>query len=228
MTAPWLLPILALLFAGWLWGIWRAQQRKLRAGRAGLLISAGDLLASPTMSTDAHGYACLKGDYEGYQLSLSFEPEHYSMRKLPNLCLHISVMRKRVGLTTLDILMRPQNTEAYSPYWGWDVMVQPLPAWPQHALYRSREQPPALVSIDTAIQSLFSDERCKELLLTERALRITYLAQQAERGDYLLLRAANFDHAPLPALLLQRLLQQAVKLTEKLETHTGLLAGEAA
>jgi hypothetical protein len=140
------------------------------------------------------------------------------MRKIPSLWLHLSVEgagSETIG--TLDMLMRPQNTEFYSPSWSWDGHVAPLPGWPVHAIYRTQGETPDMQAIDTHVRQLFADDKAKELLLTPQVVRLTYQAKQAERGEYLLLRSTNFDDSPLSSDTVLVLLERAVGIRQDME-----------
>ena len=45
---------------------------------------------------------------------------------------------------------------------------------------------------------LFDDPTVKELVISPKGLRITFLADEAHRGRYLIFRDAEMGHVPLP------------------------------
>ena len=210
--------VLAILFAAILCWMYRRHHLKTWEGRSRLFDECRGLLQNPRVIRNEAGYAQLEGDFQGYRVRLGLEEDHLTMRKIPSLWLHLVVEGKgNATAGTLDMLMRPQNTEFYSPSWNWDGTVTPLPGWPGHALYRTQDTPPDLQLIDAHVRQLFSDEKAKELLLTPRAVRVTYQAKQAERGEYLLLRAASFDHLPLHSDTVLPLLARAIGIRQDLE-----------
>ena len=77
----------------------------------------------------------------------------------------------------------------------------------------------AIVTPMTADGAL--DKKTKELIVTPQRIRLTYQAKQAERGDYLLLRSATFDHDPLPPDTVQALLRHGIGLHQDLEGGTA-------
>lgn len=206
-----------------LWWMYRTHHQKTKAGRSRLLDQCASLLENPNLSCNAAGYAKLEGTYHGFTVRMMLEEDHLGMRKIPSLWLHLLVESpvgegKDIRTTgTLDMLVRPQNTEFYSPSWDWSDDVQPLPGWPNHAIYRTQGEPPDLQAIDGSVRRLFTDEKAKELLLMPRTVRLTYQAKQAERGEYLLLRAAAFDDLPLQQEGVLGLLEQAVGIRRDLE-----------
>ena len=215
--------VLAALMMIILWWMYRSHHQKTQTGRSRLLDDCVGLLENPQLSRNAAGYAKLTGTYRGFTVRMTLEEDHVGLRKIPSLWLHLQVESPVVEgqdartTGTLDMLMRPQNTEFYSPSWDWEGNVQPLPGWPGHAIYRTQGEPPDLQAIDGSVRRLFTDEKAKELLLLPRTVRLTYQAKQAERGEYLLLRMAEFDAAPLESSGVRGLLEQAVGIRRDLE-----------
>ena len=54
-------------------------------------------------------------------------------------------------------------------------------------------------------------------MVTPERIRLTYMARQADRGHYLLLRAAEFDYTPIDADEVAALLRQLQHLLVNLE-----------
>ncbi len=208
---------MSVLFMGILGWMYFLNHRATRRGRSGLLDQCAALLDHPEISRNEAGYANLEGRYQGFAVRMMLEEDHLGVRKIPSLWLHLVVKGKASVAGTLDMLMRPQNTEFYSPSWDWHGQVTPLPGWPWHAIYRTRDEAPDLQKIDASVRRLFDDEKAKELLLMPQSIRLTYQAKQADRGEYLLLRAAAFDHDPLSQDAVRELLDQAVGIRQSLE-----------
>ena len=64
---------------------------------------------------------------------------------------------------------------------------------------------------------LFSDEKMKEFLITPTMLRLTYMANQAERGEYLIMRNAVYEDAPISKNTVEILLKQAIAMRLSIE-----------
>jgi hypothetical protein len=206
------------LFTGILGWMYFSHHRETRRGRSRLLDECATLLENPKISSNEAGYARLEGLYSGFAVRMMLEEDHIGVRKIPSLWLHLVVKGQDATVAgTLDMLMRPQNTEFYSPSWDWNGHVTPLPGWPDHAIYRTQDEPPDLQKIDASVRRLFSDEKAKELLLMPQSVRLTYQAKQADRGEYLLLRSTAFDHLPLSQDEVRGLLDQAVGIRQDLE-----------
>ncbi|MFM9912881.1 MAG: hypothetical protein ACKVN9_05050 [Methylophilaceae bacterium] len=212
---------LAAAFCAVLWWMYHSHHRKTQTGRAKLLDDCVSLLQNPVLSLNEAGYAKLEGNFQGCRMRVMLEEDHMTMRKIPSLWLHVVAEAHRPIKGSLDILVRPQNTEFYSPSWDWNGKVQPLPDWPNHATYRTQDVPPDLPALDAHVRVFFRDDKAKELLVTPKAVRLTYQAKQAERGEYLLLRAANFDHESLPSSMLQAMLDCASAINRDLQGVTN-------
>lgn len=217
--APYLLGVLFLAVLIWMY---MHHYRRTMAGRSNLLDTCKPLLRSAISGRNEAGYATLEGLYEGYRVRLTLEEDHLTLRKIPSLWLHLLIESDPPGSRgTLGMLVRPQNTEFYSPSWDWEHAVEAPAGWPQHAIYRTRSELPDIARIDVRVRQLFEDEKTKELVVTPQRIRLTYQAKQAERGDYLLLRSATFDHDPLPPDTVHALLQHGIGLRRDLEGVTA-------
>ena len=213
--APYLLSVLFLAVLTWMY---MHHHRRTMAGRTGLLDACKPLLRSAMPGRNEAGYATLEGVYEGYRVRLTLEEDHLAMRKIPSLWLHLLIESDMPGTAgTLGMLVRPQNTEFYSPSWDWEEAVAPPAGWPSHAIYRTRGVLPDIARIDARVKQLFDDEKTKELIVTPQRIRLTYQAKQAERGDYLLLRSATFDHDPVSSETVHALLRHGIGLRRDLE-----------
>jgi hypothetical protein len=76
-----------------------------------------------------------------------------------------------------------------------------------------------------AQSGLFADERAKELVISPKGLRIVWLAEEADRGRYLLFRDAELGHRPLARDVLSPLLTRLGALARTLHTPSGRKAG---
>lgn len=203
--------------AATLYRLYRSDSRKTRNGRGNVFDDCTMLLTDAVATQQSIGFPRLKGSYRGYQVMLEVQVDTLSMRKLPPLWLMVTIVGRQRTHGSLDVLVRPQNTEFYSPAWQWsDTMANP-PGWPQHALVKHQGEVAALDVLEDFVPPLFNDEKVKELLVTPDLVRITYMAKQAERGQYLLMRNAMFDGLPIDRESVATLLQSATDLRQKLE-----------
>ncbi len=181
------------------------------------------LLQQAKFSHDRGGLPLLQGEYDGYRVSLGIVEDTVAWRKLPPLWLLVTVHGKAASEGSLDLIVRPANNEFYSPSWQWDGNLHLPTGWPQHAILKYRKRPADLEALNPFVPRLFSDDRMKELLVTPQLLRLTYMAKQANRGEYLIMRNAVYDAIPLERDLIESLLKKAVDLrrTVELAAETG-------
>ena len=175
------------------------------------------LLQHVVFSHDRGGLPLLQGEYDGYRVSLGIVEDTVAWRKLPPLWLLVTVHGKVASEGSLDLIIRPANNEFYSPSWQWDGNLHLPTGWPQHAILKYRKRPADLEALNPFVPRLFSDDRMKELLVTPRLLRLTYMAKQANRGEYLIMRNAVYDAIPLERDLIESLLKKAVGLRRTVE-----------
>lgn len=203
--------------ASLLYLLYQYESRKGRSGRKDLFNACSSLLTEVSESPGAAGFPTLKGNYQGYQVMLAAQVDTMAMRKVPPLWLTVTVIGRHPIQASLAVLVRPQNTEFYSPAWEWDNSFPIPPGWPQHAIAKYRAAPPPLALLEKFVPELFADEKVKELLITPGMVRITYMAKQADRGEYMLMRNAVFDGFPIQRDAVATLLQSATGLRLQLE-----------
>ena len=229
---------ICVLFGAALWLIFRHDRRAAQAVRGAFFRECVALVDDCRVVQKGLDFPVLSGSYRGHNVRLEPVVDHIAVRKLPSLWLKVSVFADLPIPGTLDFLVRPQNTEFYSPS-GHLPLTLPIPSgWPQHALLRTDlEDRSVPVHVLTPHMSMFDDPKTKELVVTPRGVRIVYQASQAERAYYMVLRQAEFGDTRLPATLAARLLEQAVAVynsvlreygaLEPPERSSGNTAGEA-
>lgn len=175
------------------------------------------LLQQVQKSQDKANLPVLHGNYAGYQIALSIVEDTLGWRKLPPLWLLIKVVANRPSHGTLDVIVRPANNEFYSPSWQWDGNLAIPSCWPQHAIIKYQQHPADVVLLEKHVPALFTDAKMKELLVTPAMVRLTYMAKQAERGEYLIMRNAVYDDAPISRDVVEALLKQAIAIRQNME-----------
>ncbi len=208
---------ISLVFAIVLWQLYRRHHRQVVGDRAALFDEAHKVLNIRHSVADRAGFRHVLGHFAGHSVALRLEVDNLTARKLPIMWLHITMLRPDDASDSLDILVRPSNSDVFSPGWNWDREITPLKSWPQHARYVSRGNAPVLQKIDSDVRTIFADQRAKELLITPEAVRLTYLIKQADRGHYLLLRTADFDMEPLDPSEIAALTRQLQNVLVKLD-----------
>lgn len=208
---------LAVAFTAILWGIYARDRRRIRRLRAGLFERCRDLFESCRVTQDGIDVAVLEGRYRGHDFRVEPIIDHVNLRKVPSLWLLVTLRAPVPWRGALDLLVRPQNTEFYSPSAELPVALELPAGWPTHAALRSDrpdEAPPEAV-IARHI-GFFDDPRAKELVVAPRGVRLVYQADQARRSHYLVLRQAEFEKPALEPELLRGLMDRAIALHDDL------------
>lgn len=175
-------------------------------------------------------FPILTGRYGGVRVRLEPIADHVVMRKIPSLWLLVTIREEVPFEGALDLLVRPQNVEFYSPSARLPVQLEVPPGWPQPAWLRSDdpERMPPLSLIARHI-GFFDDPKAKELVVTPKGVRLVYQVNQSVRAHYMVLRQAHFENLALSPERLQDLLDRAVALWEDLRkegARRGLVAAK--
>jgi hypothetical protein len=167
------------------------------------LFDGGDTRLQPT------GFPRMTGRRDGLAFDLQAVPDTLTFRKLPALWVLITLPEPLPLGATLDLLARPSGNEPFTRFADLAHSLPTPPALPKEIAIRSddatRIPPPDLLARHA---DLFADPRIKELVLSPKGLRIVILAEEADRGRYLIFREAEMGRAPLSAVRLQPLLDR--------------------
>ena len=194
-----------------LWLVYRRDRAKKKAVRGSYFDDCRSLFADCRVDQDDIDFPVLEGIYGGHRVRLEPVVDHMAVRKLPSLWLKATLLAELPMAGTIDFLVRPQNTEFYSPSEQLPRTLKIPAGWPQHALLRTDityRSPP--VEFLTPHIPMFDDPKTKELVVSPRGVRIVYQASQGERAYYMVLRQPEFGEARLSVTLARRLLEQAI------------------
>jgi hypothetical protein len=214
-----LLVLLVLLF-GALYAI--AQQRhRRRIGRerGRLWEDCVSLLDGARVRQDGIDFPRLEGYYHGHHVRLEAIADHIAFRKLPQLWLRATLRVDIPYRGVLDLLVRPENIEFYSPIWSLPETIDLPPGWPVHALARTDgagDMPP--LGVVGRHLGIFDDPRTKELLVTPRGVRLVYQLAQGQRAHYAVLRSVNFELGRADSHEVRRIVDAALAISEDLRT----------
>jgi hypothetical protein len=167
------------------------------------LFDGGETRMEPT------GFPRMTGRRDGLAFDLQAIPDTLTFRKLPALWVLVTLPEPLPLDATLDLMARPSGNE---PFTRFSDLQQSLPtpaALPKEVAIRSDDATriPASDLIATHAD-LFADPRIKELVLSPKGLRIVVLAEEANRGRYLIFREAEMGRAPLTPARLEPLLDR--------------------
>jgi len=198
-----------------------AMHRRNRAAvqrrRSALFEPAYDLFESYRVSQDGIDYPVLDGRYRGNDFHLDAIVDTLTFRRIPVLWLRVSLLASLPGTATLDILVRSQNTEFYSPGNSLPHVLPPRPGWPADAVVRTDDpdHAPNLTAIERHMV-VFARPQTKELLVTAKGVRIVHMLDQARRAEYLVLRQAEFEQGAVDKEILRDLMDRTIALHQDL------------
>ena len=213
------LPLLiaaALGAVGLTWVLRRANLTRA-ARRAAYFDGVVDLFDRVSKRIDRSGFPRITGHSVALAFDLQAVPDSLTFRKLPALWVMLSLPEPVPVAATLDIMTRPSGHETFSHF---NTLPDSLPC-------------PDFLPVGTGVRSdnaslvpqpdvlarhagIFTDERVKELLISPNGLRIVMLADEADRGRYLLFRDAELGRTAFRAGDMERLMAGLLALRSDL------------
>ena len=209
---------LGLAFAGLgLWLLLRLvrQSRARVMARAGYLDAVKPLFDGGEARLQPTGFPRMTGRLQGLSFDLQALPDTLTFRKLPALWVLVSLPEPLPVKATLDLMSRPSGNEAFSLFPTLPHSLPTPPGLPAHVAVRSDDAaqiPPAELIARHA--DLFQSDAVKELVISPKGLRIVILAEEADRGRYLLFREAEMGMTPLAPSRLLPLLDRLAALRD--------------
>jgi hypothetical protein len=193
--------------------VYRRDQRRLKTRRGQLFNDCVALLQQAELRQDGIGYPTLTGSYRQHRFHIDPVIDHIAVRKVPSLWLRVTLLGSLPGIATLDILMRSQNVEFYSPANDLPHRLELPAGWPTDATIHTDNPDRVLpVEIITPHLDIFRQPQAKELLITPKGLRLVYQASQADKLHYQVLRQASFELPVLSPDLLRQLMDRLIAL----------------
>lgn len=173
------------------------------------LFDSGETRLQPT------GFPRMTGRRRGLSFDLQAVPDTLTFRKLPALWVLVTLPEPLPLRATLDLMARPSGNEPFTHFATLPQSLPTPPDLPKEIAIRSddatRIPPHDLIARHA---DLFTDPRVKELVLSPKGLRIVILAEEADRGRYLIFREAEMGRAPLPPTRLEPLLDRLAAIRE--------------
>lgn len=173
------------------------------------LFHGGETRVQPT------GFPRMTGRRDGLAFDLQAIPDTLTYRKLPALWVLVTLPEPLPLDATLDLMARPSGNEPFTKFATLPQSLPTPPDLPKDIAIRTDDAPripPADLIADHA--DLFQDPRVKELVLSPKGLRIVILAEEADRGRYLIFREAEMGRTPLSPSRLEPLLDRLAALRQ--------------
>jgi hypothetical protein len=212
--------VISSLIAMSVYFLFQRSQLAIKKNRAMLFNNCDGMLDNASKYYEGNGFPVIQGHYRGFDVQLNLIPDTIVMRKVPPLWLMVSIKANKQSTGTMDFIVRPQNSEFYSPGWRWDGLFKTPSHWPQHSIAKYHDTKASVSILDKFVPDLFRDEKVKQLLVTPNSLRITYMAKQAIRGEYLLTRGAVFDDQPIDSDAVKSIIEYAIAIRKNIEEES--------
>jgi hypothetical protein len=195
----------------------RRNRVAVRSRRAALFTGVYHLFSAYRVTQRGVDYPVLTGEYRGRSFHIDAIIDTLTFRKLPVLWLRVSLLAPLPKVSRLDILVRSQNVEFYSPANDLPHAMPRLPGWPPDAVVRTDDpqRAPDLTIVDRHM-SVFGRPATKELLVTPKGVRLVHMLDQARRAEYLVLRQSEFSNTPVDQETLRDLMDRTIALHEDL------------
>ncbi|MFN3577030.1 MAG: hypothetical protein ACK4TJ_08640 [Tabrizicola sp.] len=201
-------------------GLWLAlrligESRRRAATRAGYFEAVKPLFDGGETRLQPTGFPRMTGRRGGLAFDLQAIPDTLTFRKLPALWVLVTLPEPLPLDATLDLMARPSGNEPFSRFASLPQSLPTPPHLPREIAIRTDDAarvPLARLIVDHA--DLFRDPCVKELVLSPKGLRIVILAEEADRGRYLIFREAEMGRSPLSPARLEPLLDRLAALRQ--------------
>lgn len=206
MTAPIFLTVAAAITA--IMALYLRQQGRARmARRAAYLDDVESLFSNRLRAVAPTGFPRLSGQHDGALYDLQVVPDTLTYRKLPALWLLVSHIAPLPLRATLDIMLRPMGAESFSHFDTLPIQIAIPAGFPPDCAIRC-DDPTAIPDFDLIGRHLagLDLDGLKELVISPKGLRIVWLAEEADRGRYLIFRDTEMGQTPFAASRLLPLL----------------------
>jgi hypothetical protein len=201
-------------------GLWLAirllaETRSRRLSRARYLESVKSLFDDGQTRLQPTGFPRMTGRRNGLSFDLQAIPDTLTFRKLPALWVMVTLPESLPLKASLDLLARPSGNEPFTHFHGLPHTL-PAPAGLSAEVSIRSDNAARLPPADLIARhaDLFDDLRVKELVVSPKGLRIVILAEEADRGRFLIFREAEMGMTPLDPARLAPLLDRLRAIRE--------------
>ncbi len=197
----------------------RRSARQRADTRAAFLDRCKPLFSDLRVATEPTGFPRISGRHRGAVFDLRTMPDSLTFRKLPALWVLVTLPGPISVGATLDLMIRPMGIEPFSHFNGLPDQLTPPPGFPADCAIRS-DDPGAAPSQELVRRHLhlFDDPRMKELVISPHGLRLVLLADEAQRGAYLIFRDAELGATPLAPDRLRPVLDALLALRDDIQS----------
>ena len=187
-----------------------------RAARAAYVAPLLALLEDARATRTAVDFPRVTGRYKGHDVQIEPHTDSMTARKLPVLWLLVTLKEALPLAASLDVVTRPSNLEYWSPFGSFPIDLARPAHWPDTVNLHT-DQEAGGGKLRAAVEphlDFLSHPNGKEILITPKGVRFTWLAEEGDRNAYLIMRQAQFSGEPLDAALVARLLERCLAVAE--------------
>lgn len=198
--------------------IWQASKTRSKA-RASYLDRCHALFDDVRTKSAATGFPRLSGRYDGQRFDIQVLPDTLTFRKLPALWVLVTLPAPLPLRATFDMMIRPTGVEPFSHFHKLPAQVQLPDGFPEDSAIRS--DAPAHLPDEALLRRhlhVFDDPLMKEMVLSPKGARLVFLAEEAQRGRYLIYRDAEMGMQPLSPERVEKQLEALVALRNDVMT----------
>jgi hypothetical protein len=196
----------------------RAASAQRKGRRAGFLDDCEGLFRSSLKAVVKTGFPRISGEYRGHTFDVQVTPDMLAFRKLPTLWLLVTLPEAMPVRGTFDLMMRPTGVEPFSKHAGLPDEIAAPGGFPEGCVIRSDswKDLPDEATLRQHLGMLAANEQFKELVVSAKGLRVVWLAEEADRGQYLLFRDAEMGQTRLDPAVLRRLMDGLLDIRDDL------------
>lgn len=171
-----------------------------------------------------HGYPVLTGRLGGRRVTVRAIVDAVALRKLPVLWAEVVVHRPLAVGGTLNVLLRPQGTEFFSPDAGFAHELTPPADLPRPARVSCGSSGHAPVEVLAPGIELLGDPATKELGVGRGGLRVVLRVAEAEQASYRTTRRVVLDRPRLRADVLTRAVDVLAQVGDGIGTRSEVVS----
>jgi len=156
------------------------------------------LLTTPRIGRGTAGFPRLGGAFDGIAADVQAMPDTLTFRKLPALWVMVTLLAPLPLRATLNVMIRPTGIEPFSKFNTLPDQITPPLGFPDDCVIRTDASDALLPELVLRpFVTVFDDQAVKEVVIAPKGLRITFLAEEAHRGSYLIFRNAEMGKTRL-------------------------------
>ncbi len=196
------------------------RRKVVMARRGALLDGCSGLFSDRLVKVLPLGFPRMAGTADGLRWDVQLVPDALGVRKLPALWLMVSLPAPMPVAGTVHLMLRPTGGEGFSRFRDLPDQVALPAGYPADAALRTDDAgampDPALLLGVLAL----GHERVKEVIVSPKGLRVTLLADEADRKNYLIMRQTDLGQHPVDARLLREAMDRLLALRGALMDQT--------